>query len=66
MTKVVKREKPFHSYYSVLAKKCKCSHSYVDKVLNNKLGKYEKRETDLTRKIKETHDKLYSILSSED
>lgn len=61
MTKVDKIEKPFPSYYSLIAKKCECSPSYVRKVLEKKLGKYNKRNNELTKRIRTTHEELYAM-----
>lgn len=61
MTKVDKIEKPFSSYYSLIAKKCECSPSYVRKVLENKLGKYNNRNNELTRRIRAIHEEFYAM-----
>lgn len=39
--------------YNLIAKKAGCSRKYVIMVLENKLGKYDKRETKLVKEIRD-------------
>lgn len=46
------QDKPFDSYYSIIGKACGCSRKYAKQVLENNLGKYQDRDTDLVRRIR--------------
>jgi hypothetical protein len=46
--------KPTRGTYSLIARKLGCHSKYVGRVLNGKLGKYNERDTDLVKKIRET------------
>ena len=64
MSKANKIKKPFHSYYSVIAKACNCSHTYVRMVLNDELGEYSKRDNDLVRSIRDKAKEINEIFNS--
>lgn len=63
MTKGTKKStenqnKPFASYYEAVGKACGCSGKYARMVLKKKLGKYQKRDTELVNKIREKDKEL--------
>lgn len=62
----VETTKPFASYYQVIAKACGCSRVYAKMVLENKLGKYHERNSDLIKKIRAKAQEINSILDSQE
>ncbi len=45
---------PLRCTYLLIARKLGCHPKYVSRVLNGKLGKYNDRDTDLVKKIRDT------------
>jgi hypothetical protein len=58
-------DKPLKGLYTVIARKVGCSPKYVNMVLNEQLGKYTDRDTELVKKIRETAVELKKIFESE-
>lgn len=49
--------------YNLIAKKVGCSRKYVGMVLENKLGNYSKRDTDLVNQIRKVAAKIERLLN---
>jgi hypothetical protein len=45
---------PLKGTYFLIARKLGCNSKYVSRVLRGKLGKYNDRDTELVKKIRET------------
>jgi hypothetical protein len=52
--------------YHLIARKYGCSRRYVIKVLENDLGKYAERDTDLVRKIRKEAARLNELFPPEE
>ena len=50
--------------YNLIAKKVGCTRKYVGIVLENKLGKYDKRETELVKMIREYAAKITEMFEN--
>jgi DNA-binding LacI/PurR family transcriptional regulator len=54
---------PLRCTYLLIARKLGCHPKYVSRVLNGKLGKYNDRDTDLVKKIRETAEEVNKMFS---
>lgn len=64
MLKANKKVKvPFSGYYQAIAKVCDCSSQYVKMVLNDNLGRYPDRNSELVTKIREKAKELDGFLN---
>ncbi len=65
-----KTKKVSHNYlrgaYNLIAHKYGCSRKYVILVLEDKLGKYSDRDTDLVKRIREEAARLGELFPPED
>ena len=47
----------------MIARKCGCTPKYVSLVMNDKLGKYSKRNTELVKEIRHTASEIEDIFN---
>jgi hypothetical protein len=53
---------PFMGFFLIIAVRVDCSPKYVSMVLNNNLGKYTDRDTDLVKQIRANADEITQLL----
>lgn len=56
--------KPFDGYYSIIGKACGCSGKYAKMVIENNLGKYQDRDTDLVKIIRSKAEEIQKAIQS--
>lgn len=71
MLKEMKNQKkefkqPWKGSHMVIALKLGCHPKYVSLVLRSKLGKYNDRDTELVRRIREINDELEKLTSPDE
>ena len=52
---------PFTGFYLIIAVRVNCTPTYVSMVLNDNLGKYTDRDTELVRKIHANADEISQL-----
>jgi hypothetical protein len=53
---------PFTGFYLIIAVRVNCTPTYVSMVLNDRLGKYNDRDTELVKQIRTNADEITRLL----